>query len=121
MIARREIFVFGSNEAGRHGAGAALWAKQNRGAVYGQGFGLQGDSFGIPTKTGDLKTLSLTEIEVYVRKFFDFAHQHKPDMIFLLTPIGCGLAGYKKPQMTAVLKRAGGLSENVVLTREWLD
>jgi hypothetical protein len=102
------VFVFGSNLAGRHGKGAALYAKQHHGAVYGIGVGLQGGttsggpstgySYAIPTKDHNLKTLPLSEIEVYVHQFLDFALEcmtKKPDFIFQLTPIGCGLAGYK--------------------------
>jgi len=89
-----EIFVFGSNLAGRHGKGAALYAKQNHGAVYGQGFGLQGTSYAIPTKDAKLKTLPLTTIQSYVNLFLLFAEEH-PELTFKLTPIGCGLAGYE--------------------------
>ena len=64
-----KIFVFGSNLAGRHGKGAALFARQHRGAVYGQGQGLQGCSYAIPTKDARLNTLPLHEIEGYVHHF----------------------------------------------------
>lgn len=90
----RRIFVFGSNLAGRHGKGAALWARDNRGAVYGQGEGLQGDSYAIPTKDERLVTLPLFRIRNYVHRFKRFAREN-PEMAFQLTPIGCGLAGYR--------------------------
>ena len=91
----KTCFVFGSNEAGRHGKGAALFAVKHHGAQYGQGYGLQGSSFAIPTKDGSLKTLSLDKIAEYIKSFLTFAQEH-PDMIFRLTPIGTGLAGLEK-------------------------
>ena len=88
------IFVFGSNEAGRHGKGAALTALKNHSAIYGQGFGLQGQSYGIPTKDRYLKPLPLNQIGYYVHAFKAFAKTH-PDLTFNVTRIGCGLAGYR--------------------------
>lgn len=90
------VFVFGSNLDGRHGKGAALWAKQHRGAIEGQGEGLQGRSYAIPTKGrgNPLPTLSLETIDLMVKRFLSFADQH-PELRFQVTPIGCGLAGYK--------------------------
>jgi|TARA_B110000879_G_C10662522_1_gene314827 hypothetical protein len=89
----REIFVFGSNLAGRHGKGAALYAKQHHGAIYGQGVGLQGDSYAIPTKYGDLRVLRLQWILHEITDFMAFVKSN-PDMQFNITRIGCGLAGY---------------------------
>jgi len=90
---REPVFVFGSNLAGRHGKGAALWARQHRGAIYGNGHGYQGNSYAIPTKDANLKTLPLDEIASYVAIFIEFALS-RPDLTFKVTPIGCGLAGY---------------------------
>lgn len=87
------IFVFGSNLAGRHGKGAALEARKHYGAVYGQGEGLQGQSYAIPTKDGDLLTLPLPVIRESVTRFKTFAAS-RPDLTFQVTAIGCGLAGY---------------------------
>jgi hypothetical protein len=89
------IFVFGSNLAGRHGKGAALWARQHRGAIYGQGIGLQGNSYAIPSKDSQLRTLPLGVIEQHVSAFLAFARS-RPELTFQLTPIGCGLAGYRR-------------------------
>ncbi len=88
------IFVFGSNLAGRHGAGAALFAREKHRAIYGQGVGLQGTSYAIPTKDENIETLPLERIKPYVDEFLAFAREH-PELNFQLTPIGCGLAGYK--------------------------
>jgi hypothetical protein len=93
-----DIFVFGSNLAGRHGAGAALYALKNRGAILGQGEGLQGESYGIPTKDEWIRTRGLVEIEKSVMVFLEFARLH-PELTFYVTPIGCGLAGYKRAQI----------------------
>jgi hypothetical protein len=88
-----EIFVFGSNLAGRHGKGAALEARQKHGAIYGQGVGFQGRSYAIPTKDSHIQTLPLPSIGKYVREFIAFA-EINPNMRFNVTRIGCGLAGY---------------------------
>lgn len=88
------VFVFGSNLAGRHGKGAALWARQHRGAIYGQGCGLQGNSYAIPTKGHNLETLTLPTIWSFVQEFLMFADKYHMRR-FQLTPIGCGLAGYR--------------------------
>ncbi len=88
-----KIFVFGSNLAGRHGAGAALCARKHHGAIYGQGKGLQGSSYAIPTKGYMLKPLPLHVIKEHVTEFLLFASKN-PEMIFEVTKIGCGLAGY---------------------------
>ena len=78
-----EIFVFGSNLSGMHGGGAALLAHRKFGAIWGQGVGLQGQSYGIPTMQGGVET-----IRPYVDEFIEFAKQH-PELIFLVTRIGC--------------------------------
>lgn len=109
------IFVFGSNLAGRHGKGAALLARQQRGAVYGQGVGLQGDSYAIPTKDQRIKTLPLNTIEKYVNDFIEFA-TNNPEMVFEVTAIGTGLAGYAHSQIAPMFKRA---PSNCILPAEW--
>jgi hypothetical protein len=88
-----EIFVFGSNLAGRHGAGSAKEALLNWGAEYGKGVGRQGDSYAIPTKDTNLKVLPLTEIRNHVADFLLYALEH-PELEFKVVAIGCGLAGY---------------------------
>jgi hypothetical protein len=99
------IFVFGSNLAGRHGKGAALHARQHHGAIYGQGIGLQGSSYAIPTKDARLRTLPLDQISTYVEDFKIFAAS-RPDLIFQVTPIGCGLAGYTPAQIAPMFRGA---------------
>jgi hypothetical protein len=92
------IFVFGSNLAGRHKKGAALHALKHCGAITGKGQGIQGDSYAIPTMDARLKPLPLTTIKGYVDDFLAFANEW-PDMNFWVTPIGCGLAGYRPVQI----------------------
>lgn len=112
-----EIFVFGSNLAGRHGAGAALYARKHRGAIYGQGTGLQGESYGIPTKDESIRTRGLVEIEKSVMQFLRFA-ESRPDLTFDITPIGCGLAGYKRAQIKPMFE---GMPANCRFNNTWED
>ena len=100
-----EIFCFGSNRAGKHGKGAALAAYRQYGAIYGKGEGLQGQSYAIPTKDERIQTLPLEEINKHVAIFCAFAFEH-PELIFLLTPIGCGLAGYSPSQIAPMFRDA---------------
>jgi hypothetical protein len=112
------VFVFGSNLAGRHGKGAALYAVRYYGAQPGVGLGRQGQAYAIPTKDRDLEPLPLAVIGGYVRTFSSYAAT-RMDEVFLLTPIGTGLAGYSKRDIALVV-RAAGLPSNVVLARTWL-
>lgn len=100
-----DVFVFGSNHTGRHGKGAALIARNQYGAIYGQGSGLQGQSYAIPTKDGALRPLPLEEIHGYVREFVAFARLH-PTWKFRVTRIGCGLAGYTDAQIAPMFQDA---------------
>lgn len=97
-LKENEVFVFGSNLAGRHGRGAALLAVKCFGAKYGQGIGLMGQSYGIATKDKHLKVLPLEEIQKQVIEFLAFTESHH-ELTFLVTQIGCGLAGYKPKQI----------------------
>jgi len=109
------VFVFGSNLAGRHGKGAARWAAQHRGAVYGVGEGFRGNSYAIPTKDANIRTLHLDEITAHVRLFKDFAAANG-DLTFQLTPIGCGLAGYKPADIAPMFADAPA---NVTMPQEF--
>jgi hypothetical protein len=100
-----EIFVFGSNLAGRHGEGAALYARQHHGAIYGKGSGLQGRSYAIPTKDSQLEPLTLEEIQFYVNGFIAYARMNQ-DLTFNVTRIGCGLDGYTDAQIAPMFKLA---------------
>ena len=103
-----EIFVFGSNLAGHHGGGAARTALNKFGAVYGQGIGLQGQSYAIPTMQGGIET-----IIPYVDEFIDFAKSH-PEKFFYVTRIGCGIAGFRDEDIAPLFNKALNL-DNVCL------
>ena len=109
------IFVFGSNRAGIHGAGAAYFAWKVHDAEWGQAEGPQGRSYAIPTKDKMLKTLSLFSIHEHVMTFLEYARSH-PDLIFAITRIGCGLAGYKAEDIAPMFKDA---PENCKLPEGW--
>lgn len=108
-----EIFVFGSNLAGAHGGGAARAARIHFGAVMGQGVGLQGRSYAIPTMQGGPET-----IKPYVDDFILFAKQH-PELTFLVTPIGCGIAGFHARDIAPLFASAIDV-ENIILPRQFV-
>ena len=112
-LAPNEVFVFGSNLEGIHGGGAALTAYKKFGAVWGQGTGLQGQSYAIPTMQGGVET-----IKPYVDEFIQFAKEH-PNLKFLVTPIGCGIAGFKPSQIASLFKEAKNIF-NIYLPKEFL-
>lgn len=109
-----EIFVFGSNLAGHHGGGAALLAWRKWGAVWGQGVGLQGQTYGIPTMHGGPEA-----IRPYVDEFVDFARRH-PEFTFLVTEVGCGIAGFTPAQIAPLFADAVGV-ENIHLPQRFWD
>ncbi len=107
-----EIFVFGSNLQGMHAGGAARIAYNNFGAIWGQGVGLQGQSYGIPTMQGGVET-----VRPYVNEFIQFAKDH-PELTFLVTRIGCGIAGFTDAEMAPLFEKAHNI-ENIVLPEGW--
>ena len=107
-----EIFVFGSNLKGMHGGGAAYIAYRKFGAIMGQGVGLQGQSYGIPTMQGGVET-----IRPYVDEFIQFAKEHQ-DLTFLVTRIGCGIAGFTDDEISPLFEKANDV-ENIVLPPGW--
>jgi len=113
-----EIFVFGSNESGRHGKGAAKTAL-GWGAKWGQAAGLQGRSYGIPTKDKSVqRTLTVREIKPYVDDFIEFAKQN-PQLVFLVTEIGCGLAGLKPKDIAPLFQEAINVENIHLPSRFW--
>ena len=104
----KEIFVFGSNLEGMHGGGAANIAHNKFGAIWGQGVGLQGQSYGIPTMHGGVDV-----IKPYVDEFINFAKSH-PELKFLVTRIGCGIAGFNDKEIAPLFKDAIEI-ENIYL------
>lgn len=109
-----EIFVFGSNLEGHHGGGAALLAWKKWGAIWGQGTGLQGQTYGIPTMHG-----GPDRIKPYVDKFISFARQH-PELTFLVTEIGCGIAGFRPAEIAPLFRDAVDV-ENIHLPQRFWE
>lgn len=109
-----EIFVFGSNLDGFHGGGAARVAYGRFGAVWGQGTGLQGQSYAIPTMHGGPEA-----IRPYVDEFIDFA-AHLSGYTFLVTRIGCGIAGFKASEIAPLFSKAIDM-ENVILPEDFVN
>ena len=107
-----EVFVFGSNLEGMHGGGAAYVAWRQFGAVMGCGVGLRGQSYAIPTMQGGVET-----IRPYVDEFIQFAGQH-PELTFLVTRIGCGIAGFTDEEISPLFEKAHDV-ENIVLPPGW--
>lgn len=117
-LKENEVFVFGSNESGRHGKGAAKTAMK-WGAVYGQAKGLQGKTYGIPTKNASItKTLTLDQIQKYVNEFMSFALDH-PGLKFYVTEIGCGLAGLTPKEVAPLFSDAIHLDNVYLPKRFW--
>lgn len=110
-----KVFVFGSNLAGRHGAGAALHAQHFYSARYGVGVGRTGNAYAIPTKDAGMKTLPLREIAIHVADFLDYARNH-PGLNFQVTRIGCGFAGYTDTQIAPMFSNA---PSNCALPAGW--
>ena len=116
-VASNEVFVFGSNLSGKHGKGAAKTAL-GWGAKWGQAAGLQGKTYGIPTKDASIKrTLSINEIKPFVDDFIAFAIAN-PQLTFLLTEIGCGLANFKPKEVAPLFKEAKDI-ENIYLPKRF--
>lgn len=111
----KQIFVFGSNLAGIHGAGAAKEAMRLHGAEFGIGVGRTGNSYGIPTKDKNILTMPLNAIETYVKAFCDYAQKHDKESFFV-TRLGCGLAGYSDSDIAPLFKNA---PSNCILPIEW--
>lgn len=101
------VFVFGSNLAGFHGKGAALYARKYHGAEQYIGVGRTGNAYAIPTKDDQLKTLPLDQIRHYVNGFIGYAQQNL-DLEFEVTRIGCGLAGYQDQDIAPMFQTAPG-------------
>lgn len=109
-----EVFVFGSNLKGYHGGGAARVAMNKFGAEWGNGVGLQGQSYAIPTMQGGVET-----IQPYVDEFIAFAKQHT-QLTFFVTRIGCGIAGFRDEDIAPLFVEAIDI-ENIILPKSFVD
>jgi len=112
-----KIFVFGSNLAGIHGAGAAREALERYGAIPRAGIGRNGMSYAIPTKDFHIKTMPLASIAAHVDDFINYALEHR-ELQFFITPIGTGLAGYTHAQIAPMFRHA---PDNCELPEEWKE
>lgn len=115
LMSKPMIFVFGSNEAGIHGAGAAKDALRSYGAVLGKGHGHYGQSYALPTKSPGLRTLNYNEIHKYVDIFIAYAKDH-PEWNFKVSRIGCGLAGLKDELIAPYF---AGAPDNCLFDEAW--
>lgn len=113
-LAEDEVFVFGSNLTGMHGGGAAAIAHRCFGAVWGKGVGLYGQSYAIPTMQGGVKT-----VKPYVDEFIEFAKNH-PELRFLVTKIGCGIAGFREEQIAPLFAEAIDV-KNIILPHDFVE
>lgn len=113
-LGSNEIFVFGSNLRGAHGGGAARIAYKRFGAVWGEGVGLHGQSYAIPTMQGGVETIA-----PYVDEFVEFA-KHHAELEFLVTRIGCGIAGFDDSEIAPLFVAAYDV-ENITLPREFCE
>ena len=113
-LADNEVFVFGSNLQGYHGGRAARAALNHFGAVWGVGVGMQGQSYAIPTMQGPVKT-----IKPYVDQFIEYATAHT-ELHFLVTPIGCGIAGFHNSEIAPLFKKTMSMS-NVSLPKSFIE
>lgn len=109
-----EVFVFGSNIDGYHHGGAARVAFEKFGAVWGEGVGLHGQSYAIPTMHGGIES-----IEPYVDDFCQYVWNH-PEKVFLVTKVGCGIAGFKDEQIAPLFADLIE-TDNVALPQVWVD
>ena len=113
-LRENEIFVFGSNLAGAHGGCAAWLAYRRFGAVWGEGVGLHGRTYAIPTMQGGVDT-----VKPYVDDFILFSKEHK-ELTFLVTRIGCGIAGFRNEEIAPLFKDAICV-ENIILPKEFVE
>lgn len=116
-LKENEVFVFGSNLKGQHGGGAAKLAYKKWGAKWGIGIGHKGQTYAIPTKRDFAHAMPLDEIRPFVDQFIHYAKAN-PDQIFLVTKIGCGLAGYDIVDIAPLFDQAYGIN-NILLPIEF--
>ena len=114
-LSPNSYFVFGSNLAGHHAGGAALYAKEHFGAEEGVGEGFTGQCYAFPTLTKELKERDHLDLKESVRRLSHCAVEN-PDKVFLLTRVGTGIAGYSPDYMASLFK---GAPANIILPNGW--
>jgi len=115
MKTEQMIFVFGSNLSGIHGAGAARYARLERGAVVGVGEGITGQCYALPTKGFKLQEMTIQEVQTSVETFLQYAYDH-PEIEFQVTQVGCGLGGFSRDDIAPMFEYA---PENCYFDRMW--
>jgi hypothetical protein len=120
VLKPNEVFVFGSNEKGIHGKGAALLAYKQFGAIWGKGSGKWGQTYAIPTKLDPSTSLSLDVIACHIDKFITYVKNEESHHRYLVTKIGCGLAGYTIEAMAPLFIKALSLSR-ILLPKEFFE
>ena len=123
------IFVFGSNIEGRHGAGAAKVAREQFGAIYGQGQGLQGNAYALPTKdlrvkeNRGLRSISKEDIVESIKKLYETARKHPVNMfkIAYRNTHSTSLNGYTGLEMIDMFLEAGPIPDNIIFSQEWIN
>lgn len=110
-------FVFGSNEGGHHGAGAARYARQHKGATWGLGWGPSGDSFALPTMDWRIQKLPVEVIKHYIDRFIVFA-RFNPAILFQVTAVGCGLGGQRHDVIAPLFRFA---PQNCLFDELWAE
>lgn len=120
VLKENEVFTFGSNRQGRHSLGAALTARKKFGAIYGQSRGLQGQSYAIITKElrNNYESVTLEEIKKEINIFIQFT-KSTPHLTFLVTEIGCGLAGLKPKDIAPLFQEAKDIENIHLPERFW--
>lgn len=113
-----ELFVFGSNLSGLHGGGAAALAQLKFGAKWGKGEGIMGRSYALPTLGKNFKAFTVKDIEKYVNRMIDCAQKH-PELIFLVTEIGCGIAGFKVEEIAPLFNKVIEIDNIHLPVRFW--
>ncbi len=118
QLKSNEIFVFGSNLNGNHMGGAAKLALDSFGAIQGQGAGLQGQSYAFPTLDKDMKQFEVSELKKHVENLYKCASENT-DKLFLVTKVGCGIAGYSEDTIKGIFKEVTNKPKNIILPAGW--
>ena len=115
ILKPNQVFIFGSNAAGKHAGGAAAQAYEDFGAKWGIGEGLEGQSYAFPTLDANFQKVSNTRLHASRLKLYECAERH-PDKEFLLTKVGCGIAGFPEEKMRKLFANA---PKNITKPRGW--
>lgn len=113
------IFVFGSNLSGIHGAGAARYAREHKGAVLGVGEGMTGQSYALPTKGINISFMDFDTIQTHVQKFMKFAYDERNELQFQVTRVGTGLSGFRDDNIADLFRYVAHRKSNCFFDTAW--